>query len=133
MLNRTKIDDGDTLPAPETPRSVMIVEDDGLLALMLEDLLREAGAADVFMCREVSAALRVAEAERLDCAVLDVSAHGGSTYAVADALAARDIPFLFCTGLRAEDIDIRHRHRPLLGKPYSDEAFKACLAATLSR
>ena len=114
-------------------RSVLIVEDDGLLSMMLEDLVREQGATEILVHGNVADALHAASANALDCAILDVSLHGGSTYEVADALAARNIPFLFCTGLRAEDIDQRHRHRPLLPKPYSDDQFKATLAQALGR
>ncbi|HTJ55969.1 MAG TPA: hypothetical protein VL418_00195 [Devosiaceae bacterium] len=111
----------------------MILEDDGLLSLMLEDLAREQGATTIHACRDPEEALRLASAGSIDYAVLDVWLHGRVTYDVADALAARDIPFLFCTGLTSADIAARHRHRPLLQKPYGDADFKAVLAVTLNR
>ena len=113
-------------------RSVMILEDDGLLSLMLEDLVRGEGLAEVHVCRDVKGALEVVEAAALDCAILDVSLHHGPNYDVADALAARGIPFMFCTGLSLNDIVERHRHRPILPKPYGDAEFKAAFAAALS-
>lgn len=133
MLNRQEIRDPEFHDVATALRAVLVVEDDGLLSMMMEDLVREQGAIDVHVCREAAEALRVIEEHPLDYAVLDVTLHGTSTYEVADGLAARGIPFMFCTGLTAADIDERHRDRPLLAKPYGDADFKACLATTLAR
>ena len=62
---------------------------------------------------------------------IDVSMHGGTTYELADTLAARGVPFLFCTGIDPRDLNERHRGRPVLTKPYSDADFRAALAKTL--
>lgn len=112
---------------------VLVLEDEGLLSLMLEDLLQEAGAREVVICRNTAEALRLVEASPIGCAILDVSLHGRPTYDVADVLAERDIPFLFCTGLNRADLEARHSHRPLLLKPYGDAEFRAALALTLRR
>lgn len=111
--------------------SVLILEDEGLLSMMLEDLVREAGACDVRVCQRSMEAVEAAREAPLDCAILDVSLADNASYEVADALAARGVPFFFCTGLTPNDIEARHRHRPLLGKPYGDADFKAVLAQTL--
>ena len=133
MLKSQEIDAlGDTASCPSLT-SVLIVEDDGLLAMMMEDLMSDAGASQIHTCRDAPSALKLIGTEQLDCAVLDVSMHGGSTYEVADALAARNVPFLFCTGMAASDIDERHRARPVLPKPYSDADFNAVLAQALGR
>jgi CheY-like chemotaxis protein len=133
MLNHQAVGAAESPEAAIVLRAVLVVEDDGLLSMMMEDLVREHGATAVHVCREAAAALRVVEQARLDCAVLDVSLHGTAAYEVADALAARGTPFMFCTGLTAADIDERHRHRPLLAKPYGDADFTACLATMLAR
>lgn len=112
-------------------RSVLIVEDDWLLALMAEDLVRAHGATEVLACRDASEALRVVDGHQLDCAILDIAMHGGSTYPVADALAARHVPFLFCTGVSPADVAERHRSRPLLAKPYGEREFRTALGQTL--
>src|SRR5579863_9167122 len=132
MLNEMDSDGYATAAQSDLGR-VLVVEDDGLLALTLEDLVREAGAADVVVSHDPAHALRVAEHDPIGCAILDVSVWGSSTTGVADALARRNIPFLFCTGFTADDLEERHRHRPLLAKPYSEAEFRAALAATLRR
>ena len=121
--------------APLTPTKSqihMILEDEGLLSMMLEDLVREAGACEVRLCRRPTQALEVVRDVPLDCAILDVSLDDNSSYAVADTLAACNIPFFFCTGLSPDDIEARHRGRPLLAKPYGDAEFRAVLARTLA-
>jgi len=133
MLNHQAPCVAESPEAAPALRAVLVVEDDGLLSMMMEDLVREQGATYVHVCRETAEALRVVEQNHLDCAVLDVTLHGTSAYDVADARAARGIPFMFCTGLTAADIDERHRHRPLLAKPYGDAEFNACLASALAR
>jgi CheY-like chemotaxis protein len=116
-----------------SPGSVLVVEDDGLLTLMLEDLLIGEGAQEVVACRSAAEALAQMERRNFDCAILDIAMHGGSTYEVADMLATRAVPFMFCTGFRADEIEVRHRSRPLLSKPYGDSDFRAVLAQTLAR
>jgi CheY-like chemotaxis protein len=116
-----------------SPGSVLVVEDDGLLTLMLEDQLLGEGATEVVACRSAAEALAQMERRGFDCAILDIAMHGGSTYEVADVLASRRVPFMFCTGFRAEEIEERHRDRPLLSKPYGDGDFRAMLARTLAR
>ena len=114
-------------------RAVLIVEDDGLLAMMMEDLVRAEGATEVHTSRSAASALKLVTTDPLDCAILDISLQDGATYEVADRLAARGIPFMFCTGLSRSDIDPRHRHRPLLAKPYGDAQFRACLTEALGQ
>jgi CheY-like chemotaxis protein len=113
-------------------KSVLVLEDDGLLSLMLEDLVLEEGALEVHACHDVRTALDIARTADLDCAILDVSLRGEANYEVADLLADRGVPFLFCTGLNVQDIAERHRDRPILAKPYSDADFRATLAAALA-
>jgi CheY-like chemotaxis protein len=132
MLNQREPDVREFEGARRPLRSVLVVEDDGLLSLMLQDLVHDAGAAKVFPCRDSGSAFEVLNCEPLDCAILDVSMHGGTTYDLADALAARDIPFLFCTGIDPRDLSERHRGRPVLLKPYSDADFRAVLAQALA-
>lgn len=108
-------------------RSVLIVEDEGLVAMMMEDLVRELGVRDVHICSDVASALALLDSADLDCAVLDLWVRDGSSIAVADALAERDVPFLFSTGSGADAIEKRHSHRPALNKPFTDDDFKRLL------
>lgn len=111
-------------------RSVLIVEDEGLVALMMEDLVRELGIKDIHICSDVGSAVELARTAEIDCAVLDLWVRDGSSIKVADTLAERGIPFLFASGSGVETVVPRHAHRPLLGKPFTDDDFKTSLLDT---
>jgi CheY-like chemotaxis protein len=102
------------------PQRILIVEDEPLIAMMLEDFLDALGKAHVATCDSVTAALAVIDAERPDAAILDINLSGGEkSWPVADALAARDIPFVLSTGGGEESP--AHADRPRLVKPYTME------------
>ena len=60
-------------------RSVLIVEDESLVAMMMEDLVRELGVRDVHICSDVQTALRLVCTADIDCAVLDLWVRDGSS------------------------------------------------------
>ncbi|SEK29822.1 Response regulator receiver domain-containing protein [Sphingomonas palmae] len=108
---------------------VLLVEDEPLIAMMLEDFLdaldrQHAGTAD-----SVAAALPMVEEGALDAAILDVNLRGGEkSFAIADALAAKNIPFVFASGGGGDDIAPEYRDRPMLPKPYTMEGVEQALA-----
>ena len=86
--------------APQTlaGKRVLIVEDEALVAFMLEDALAEFGCIPVGPCSSVATALKLIGAETFDLALLDINLNGEKVYPVAYALAERHIPFLFVSG-----------------------------------
>ena len=108
---------------------VLVVEDEPLISMMLEDFLDALGMSVAGSADSVAAALPLVEADKVDAAILDVNLRGGEkSFAVADALAAAGIPFVFATGGGGEDIAPDHRDRPRLPKPYTMEAVEKSLA-----
>lgn len=100
-------------------RLVLVVEDEMTIALMIEEMLLDLGAQVIGPESRLDAALRLAAEATLDAAILDVNIRGGNSYPVADILAERGIPFIFCSGYDDWALEERHRHRPRLNKPYS--------------
>jgi DNA-binding response OmpR family regulator len=82
-------------------RRVLVVEDEALVAMMVEEELREAGAW-ILTAANVGDALRLVETAMQDggisAAVLDINLGGERVTPVADALARLGVPFLFATG-----------------------------------
>jgi len=111
-------------------RSILIVEDEGLVSMMIEDLVREMGARHVHLCADLETALGLAQTAELDCAVLDIRVRGGESGVVADILSARGVPFIFSTAGLMEGIPERHRHRPRISKPFAEDDFKTLLLDT---
>ena len=105
---------------------VLIVEDEGLIALLLEDMLIELGC-EAAIAGSVAEALRWIEAQGVpDAALLDVNLSGESVLPVAEALAERGARFAFATGY-GEGPDTRFADAPLLTKPIRLSRLKAVL------
>jgi CheY-like chemotaxis protein len=113
---------------PVSRRRILVVEDEGLVALMLEDMLEDLGYDVAYSAASVVKALAWIEAGgEVDLALLDVNLGGEPVFPVADALKARGVPFAFSTGY-GEAHDPRFREAPLLGKPIMVERLQAVLA-----
>ena len=113
-------------------RRVLVVEDEALVAMLLQDNLSELGC-DVIasVARLADALAAVRDATELDVAVLDVNLAGESSEPVAAELAARDIPFLVATGygeLRGWE---HFRDAPMLHKPFGMEDLRQALGKAL--
>lgn len=97
---------------------VLLVEDENLIALLLEDMLAELGHTVVGPVARLGKALEMARGETFDVAILDLNISGGDTYPIAAALAARDIPFVFSTGYSKLSLRAPYRDHPTLQKPF---------------
>jgi CheY-like chemotaxis protein len=100
-------------------RRVLIVEDEMLIALLLEDMLSELGYDVAGVATRVAIALPLINTLQFDLAILDVNLAGETSFPVADALAEKGRPYLFATGYGREGITSEHAHRPVLTKPFS--------------
>lgn len=111
-------------------RSVLVVEDEALVAMMLEDLLAEAGATVIGPAATIEEALAAArDAAPLHAALLDVNLGGRPVFPVADALDARRIPYAFASGYGDAATDGRFADHPVLAKPFTEDT----LLRTLER
>jgi DNA-binding response OmpR family regulator len=111
------------------PQHVLLVEDDFLIADLIEDMLAELGYDLTGSAQRLDAALALARSEPFQFGLLDLQVGGATTYAVADILMARGIPFAFVTGRSAADIAPPYAGLPVLQKPFRFED----LAATIAR
>jgi CheY-like chemotaxis protein len=112
-------------------RRILVVEDEMLNLAMLEDILTEAGCESVAAAATIDQAIALIDERVFDAAMLDIILKGKHAYAVADALAARGVPFVFVTGNSARDIEGSYRDRPLLRKPFKEEKLVEALAGIL--
>jgi CheY-like chemotaxis protein len=97
---------------------VLLVEDEIMVALLLEDMLAELGHAVIGPVASLGKAVEMAQSEALDVAILDVNLSGKEVYPVADTLAARGVPFIFATGYGNGGLRAAYRHLPTLSKPF---------------
>jgi CheY-like chemotaxis protein len=108
-------------------KRVLVVEDEYLVAMDMSAYLEAAGAHVVGPASNVSAALAALERTELDGAILDVNLRGEMAYPVADALAARGIPFVFTTGYDARSVPDRFAGVKRCEKPTSPEEISKAL------
>ena len=77
---------------------ILVVEDETLIAILIEQALQELGCVIVGPVSKLDVALQLARDETMDAAILDVAIRGGYVYPVADLLLARGIPFVLASG-----------------------------------
>ncbi len=117
----------------DRPDRILVVEDEAIVAMLLEDMLAELGYAVVGPVTRLDRALDLAREAEIEAAVLDVNLNGHDTYAVADALSARSIPFVFATGYGAKELAERFRGTPVTQKPFHRDDLDRALGTALRR
>src|SRR5215472_14624237 len=99
-------------------RRILVVEDNFLVATLLEEILESVGWQVVGPVAHLTAALDAAANKDFDAAVLDVNLGGQTVYPVAELLDARRVPFVFVTAYGREALPPLFCGRPHLGKPF---------------
>lgn len=107
-------------------RNILLVEDDVMVAMLLEAVLGNEGC-NVISVGHLEQATRLAAERTIDAAILDVNLHGRRSYPVADVLVARAIPFVFASGYADVDLITLYPTRPVLAKPYKPDFLLATL------
>lgn len=103
---------------------VLLVEDEALVAMMIQECLAEFGYQVLGPIGTASEAAARAKETQFEAAVLDINLGDGAVYPIADMLAARGVPFVFITGYDADSIEPRFRKIPILQKPIEREMLK---------
>ena len=115
---------------------VLIVEDEAMIAMLLQDMLEEMGCVVAATAASLDDALRAAASDPLDLAILDVNLGGTETYPVADALRRRGVPYVFSTGYTQNAIVHNGMLDPgvdMIGKPFTQTEIARKLAQVLDR
>ncbi|HWH22903.1 MAG TPA: response regulator [Allosphingosinicella sp.] len=111
-------------------RSILIVEDEPLIAMMLEDFLDSLGHKVVGTVETVGDALAKIDQGGFDVAIVDVHLKNGEhVWPVADRLSNEGVPFILATGGHIEPPPERHASAPVLSKPYTIDAIEPALDA----
>lgn len=114
------------------PVRVMIVEDELLVAMLIEDTLTDAGYEVVGPFSNLTDALRAAREAEVDVALLDVNLRGERVYPVAEVLKSRAIPFMLLSGYGREAIPASRSHWAACSKPFMPGDLKRQLAELIS-
>jgi DNA-binding NtrC family response regulator len=112
-------------------KRVLVVEDELLVAMLVEDMLADAGCVVVGPFARLPAALAAAQMETVDVALLDVNIAGEMVFPVAHTLEERGIPFLFVTGYGQAVLPFNRPHWTACAKPFQSQHLTECLARTI--
>lgn len=111
--------------------SVLLVEDEVMVSVMIENFLLDLGASEVIPCGSPAEAMDMIRNKRVTCAILDAKIGEGDSFDLADELERRSVPFFFATAAGPDVIAERHRHRPILAKPFSNAQLLEFLHAAM--
>jgi DNA-binding response OmpR family regulator len=113
-------------------RNLLVLEDEPLIAMMLQDELESLGLHVIGPVSNLKSALLLAETLNLDGALLDRNINGTLADVVADKLHARNIPYVFVSGYD-RPVGLRHRDVAVLQKPFNKIELRMVLLSLLER
>lgn len=114
-------------------RCVLVVEDEYFLADDMTRALAQLGADVAGPVPTPRQALVLIETVKIDAAVLDINLRGETVFAVADALLARGVPFVFATGYDSGSIPEAYREVPVWEKPFDPDQLAGKLPGLAGR
>lgn len=110
---------------------ILIVEDDALVALNLQDFVESLGCTVVGPTGRLGEALALLDREDIDGAMLDINLHGEMVYPLAEKLAERQIPMLFCSGYALTSaVPAKFSHYKQVAKPCVEHTLRTAMHET---
>ena len=116
-----------------TGRRVLVVEDEAMIVMLLEDMLTMIGYEVARVAYSLEDALKAAEGEQVDVAILDINLKGEASFPVAGILRTRGIPYFFATGYGTTGGGEDFRDVLVLKKPFDVDELAEALSNTLNR
>ncbi len=111
---------------------ILCVEDECIVAMLIEDILAEEGCEIVGPFAKLAPAIAIARSARIDGAVLDVNLNGETSYQLAELLAGMQVPYIFVTGYGDEGIAELHRRTRVVQKPFKGSELVSALAGMIA-
>ena len=114
-------------------RRILVIEDETIFLMTIEDMMADLGCESVTSASTVDKAVSLAtNGQVFDAAILDINLNGYTSRPVADALVARGVPFIVCTGNRGDAWD-DFPAAAILQKPYTYDRLVEMLTGLLPR
>lgn len=120
------------MTAERTGLRVLVIEDEGMVAMLLEDMLTELGHQVVATAGRLDKAAALVAGTAIDFAILDVNLDGQHSYSVAASLKERGIPFAFATGYGVSGLRPEWKEMPVLQKPFTERDLEQVIRRALA-
>ncbi len=115
---------------PPSVRTVLVLEDNFIIAMDAEEILASLGIQQVTIAANANQALELLALQAFDFVILDVNLGDHTSFVVADALIARGMPFGFTSGYGdAEHFPTYLRHVPRIDKPFNEKTVGQLITA----
>ena len=114
-------------------RSILVIEDEMLILMMIEDMLADLGCESIAVASKIGQAITLIDDQVFDAAMLDLNLNGMESYPIADALTARDVPYFFSTGYSLTNVKDGYRDQDVLKKPFTFDQLSNMLSRSLLR
>ncbi|MGJ8535522.1 MAG: response regulator [Parasphingopyxis sp.] len=108
------------------PEKILIVEDEHMLAFMLEDMIQSLCNCDVSHASTLADARGLVDSQDFDFAFLDINLGEENSLPLARELHERNIRFVFASGYDSK-YDAKNITAPLLRKPLGLEEIRTAL------
>jgi CheY-like chemotaxis protein len=118
---------------PNGSLRVLVVEDEAMVAMLIEDLLEDMGHDVGAVVSRMQDAMDVAQNGTFDLAILDVNLDGQPSYPIAEILKGRGVPFAFATGYGAKGLEPAFSGTPTLAKPFARADLQKLLSQIQAR
>jgi len=110
---------------------VLVLEDEPLVLMLIEALLREFGYTDICSAQNLGAARSATDRALINVALLDIRLPGGNSFEFAAELQERGIPLIFASAGAASEIPERFSDAPLIDKPFDPNELRSALQHVL--
>jgi CheY-like chemotaxis protein len=110
---------------------VLIVEDEPLIALLLEEMMEDLGVRVTERAATLDQAHEAAQRDGFDAAILDINLHGRMCYPAAEELAQRGVPVVLVTGYARESVPLTLANAVVVSKPYQAGQIASALRRVL--
>jgi CheY-like chemotaxis protein len=113
-------------------RSIFIVEDESVVAMLIEDFLEELGCEVAGVASRLDEAVEKVSALSFDAAIVDINLNGHQTYPLAELLQKKGCPFVFATGYGNTTLPKALNGVPVISKPFDKHDLKKALTSALA-
>lgn len=114
------------------PLRALVVEDEAIIAMLMEEMLSELGHTAVATAGRLEQATVAADSLDFDVAIVDVNLAGQASYPVAEILTRRSIPFVFVSGYGSSGLRPEWQHVASVSKPVDTRQLGEAIARAMA-